>query len=309
MHISFTKLPSKSYNNTAYTYKLTSDYAASKGYTTWNDFKNAYLEFNFYLTAEDLGQITSSSASNYVEEFRDYLKTLAKNIKESSELQDKISDDEAYLVKEDSYDKLCLTQYGYHILNVYSYTEASSAKFGEDDDTTQSTSQYKKYQHREIVIAEKDSSSTKDDLIVYATGYSDTEAPSAEQLFIYFYESVSDTGIESMRSSLSTAVKTYFADVMSRYKGSSFQTYRLLQQTMGFANYDAANKTFTSITFYDVNGNASDEKATKFQKYVKKLRIACDSGEELEEDSIFYGWFELDWTSDLSKCSYFHYDD
>ncbi len=309
----------KTYNNVAYSYTLTSQYAKDNNYTTWEDFKNKYSAFNFYLTAEDLGQITSSSSSNYVEEFRDYLKDLADEIESNPEvldkegnekkMQDVIADDGAYLVKEASYDELCLTQYGYHILNVYAYTQPASAKFSETDDSIVNDSQWKRYQHKEVTISEKSSKNTKDDLIVYASGYSNEDAPSAEQLFIYFYESSSSTGVKSMKSSLATAVKTYFTDVMSRYSNSSFQTYRLLQQTLGFANYDANKKTFTSITFYNTDRSTSSEKADKFVKYVKKIRIACDNGDELEETSEFYGWFDKNWTSDLTKCSYFHYDD
>lgn len=301
----------KTYNNTAYAYTLQeNDY----GYTSWSDFKNAYPEFNFYLTAEDLSEITSSSSSSYVEEFRDYLQEVANKIAASSEIQDKIDDVEAYLWKEDltsdnAFDSLCETEYGFHTLNIYKYTEKSSCMFKESDDTTSSSSSYKRWAHQSITVSEKNPDTTTDDLIVYVSGYSDTDQASIEQLFIYFMENSSSDGVTSMKSSLISAVKLYFGDVMTRYTGSSFQAYRLLQQVCGYSNYDKTNKTYTSLKFFNQNGTENATKATLFVSYVKELRIACDSNEELEEDSIYYGWFDEDFTTDFTKCYMFHYDE
>ncbi len=301
----------KTYNNTAYDYKLQSN---TYGYTSWSDFKDKYSEFNFYLTAEDLSEITTSSSSSYVEEFRDYLQEVATKIASDTSIQDKIEDDEAYLWKEDltqedAFDSLCETQYGYHILNIYKYTEKSSCKFESSDDTTSSSSSYKRWAHQEITVSEKDPDTTKDDLIVYASGYSSEDKASMEQLFIYFMENSSTDGVTSMKSSLISAVKTYFSDVMTRYTGSTFQAYRLLQQVCGYSNYDKTAKTYTSLKFFDQNGNESSDKATQLVAYVKELRIACDSSKELEEDSQYYGWFDEDFTTDFSKCYMFHYDE
>lgn len=301
----------KTYNNTAYSHTLQEN---EYGYTSWSDFKAAYPEFNLYLTAEDLSEITSSSSSSYVEEFRDYLQDVANKIAQSSEIQDKIDDDEAYLWKEDltsddAFDSLCETQYGYHILNIYKYTEKSSCMFKESDDTTSSSSSYKRWAHQAVTISELDPDTTADDLIVYASGYSDEDKASIEQLFIYFMENSSSDGVTSMKSSLISAVKLYFADVMTRYTGSSFQSYRLLQQVCGYSNYDKTNKTYTSLKFFNQDGTENSAKATLFVSYVKELRIACDSNEELDEDSSYYGWFDEDFTCDFTNCIKFHYDE
>lgn len=46
--------------------------------TTWDDFKNT---FNFQLTVEDLGEVTQTSVSNYVEPFANYIKETYNEVK------------------------------------------------------------------------------------------------------------------------------------------------------------------------------------------------------------------------------------
>ncbi len=298
----------KTYNNVGYTYKLqTNEY----GYNTWEDFKNAYPEFNFYLHSEDLGEITKSSADSYVDEFKAYLNALVSKINSDEALQDKIND-KGVLIDPYSDDfkdlvdgSYCLTQYGYHILNVYSYTEASSCKFTYSDDTASSSTTYKNWEHQKVTIDEKESDDTSDDMYAYASGYSNDDYASIEQLFIYFYQSSSS--VTGLKSSISTAVSTYFSSVKSRYTNGSFQNYRLLQQMYGFANYDSSTKTFSSIKFYKQDGTEDTTKFDNYTYYIASVRTSVDSSKELEEDDLFYGWFDIDWTADLSKSVEYHY--
>ena len=301
----------KTFNNVGYTYNLqTNEY----GYSTWEDFKNDYPEFNYYLHSEDLGEITKSSAESYVDEFKTYLNSLVSKIKNDEALQDKINDDngDGVLINplSDDYKDLvdggyCLTQYGYHILNVYSYTEASSCKFTREDDTASSSSTYKNWEHQKVTIDEKESDDTSDDMYAYASGYSSDDYASIEQLFIYFYQS--NSSVTGLKSSISTAVSTYFSSVKSRYTNGSFQNYRLLQQMFGFANYDSSTKTFSSIKFYKQDGSEDTNKFDNYTYYITSVRTSVDSSKELESDDQFYGWFDIDWTCDLSNSEKYHY--
>lgn len=296
----------KTFNNVGYSYTLqTNEY----GYKTWEDFKNAYSEFNFYLHSEDLGEITKSSAESYVDEFKTYTENLAKFIAKDEDLQDKVNDDGVLINPYDeAYSSLgsCETEYGFHILNVYSYTEPSSCKFEYSDDTSSSSSDYKTWEHQKVTIDELDSDDTSDDMIAYASGYSSDDYASIEQLFIYFYQSSSS--VTGLKSSLSTTIGTYFSDVKTRYTNGSFQNYRLLQQIYGFASYDSTTKNFKSLHFYKQDGSEDTTKWNNYAIYVTSVRTSVDSSKELEEDDQFYGWFDLDWTSDLSKSEHYHYD-
>ncbi len=298
----------KTFNNVGYTYNLQSN---EYNYKTWEDFKNAYPEFNLYLHSEDLGEITKSSASSYVEEFRTYLTDLVDKIEKDEALQDKINDDDEDGVLINPYSSefsdlgYCLTEYGYHILNVYSYTEPTSCKFEYSSDTSSSSSDYKNWEHQKVTIDEKKSDDTSDDMIAYASGYSSDDYASIEQLFIYFYQS--NSSVTGLKSSISTAVSTYFSAVKTRYTNGSFQNYRLLQQIYGFANYQDGN--FTSLKFYNQDGSVNTSKLDTYSYYVTSVRTSVDSSKELEESDQFYGWFDLDWTSDLSKCENYYYDE
>jgi len=295
------------FNNIGRTYTLQ---ANEYGYTTWEDFKNAYPEFSFYLHSEDLGSITKSSAESYVQEFKDYCAALADKLASNATLAEKVND-EGVLIDptNDAYKDLgyCLTQYGYHILNVYSFTANDSCKFTSSDDAQQSTSSYLRWQHQAITISEKDPDDTSDDIIVYAAGYSDTDYASAIQLFMYFFKSIKSSSVDVLKPSVNTAVKTYFEDVMTRYTNASFQSYRLLQQVLGYENYSDGN--FTSIKFYNNDGSENTTKNANYKNYVTSVRTSIDANKELKEDSTYYGWFEENWTTDLSNCNKYYYNE
>ena len=299
----------KTYNNSSYAYTLQTN---EFGYTSWTDFKNAYPEFNFYLHSEDLSSITKASAESYVKEFKDYCAALAKLIAKNEKVDGKniqdIIKDKGILIDptSDSFKELgmCETSFGFHILNVYSYTANVSCKFTKEEDSQGSDASYKRWQHKEVIVNTMNPSDTSDDIIVYASGYSDSEYASVKQLFMYFFQSNSEEDI--LRSTTKSAISTYFGDVMNRYNSASFQDYRLLQQVFGFENLK--NGTFTSIKFFNADGSEDATRTANYKNYVTKVRNAVDGSKELESTSPFSGWFDENWTVDLTKCEKYHYD-
>jgi hypothetical protein len=123
-------------------------------------------------------------------------------------------------------------------------------------------------------------------------------------LNLEFFQSNSEEDI--LRSTTKSAISTYFGDVMNRYNSSSFQDYRLLQQVFGFENLK--NGTFTSIKFFNADGSEDATRTANYKNYVTKVRNTVDGSKELESTSPFSGWFDENWTVDLTKCEKYHYD-
>ncbi|MCR5787429.1 MAG: hypothetical protein K6G28_06990 [Acholeplasmatales bacterium] len=303
----------KAYNNTGYTFELNSSYAKELGIKNFDEFKEKYYKFNFTITAEDLGEITASSVNSFVTEFKDFIedKIIATMDEDTKTLINK----DGKMYTPEKYDDLCLTVYGYHVLNVYKQTDSSSAKFTYDDDTKSSSESYKTWEHQKVTVALKKSNDDRDDLIAYASGYSDDKYVSTEQLFIYFYTSQNGS-VSGLKSNISTVVKTYFGDTYSKYTNSSMASFRLLEQMLGYENIvkgtytdNVYNQdlTFSSIKFYDIEGNLSD-KTNTYSKYVYNVTYAVSSGDEFKEGSVFNDWFNTDWTVDLQYTNLFHYD-
>lgn len=309
----------KVYNNTGIPYTLNSKYAEELGYKSFDEFKNNYYMFNFVITAEDLSQITSSSVSSFVTEFKDYIEDVIVTSLDN-DTKEAINKD-GKLYEPSKYEDLCLTEYGYHVLNVYKQTEPSSAEFKSSDDSQTSSSSEKRYENQKIIISQKKADDTSDDLYVLASGYSDNKYVSVDQLFIYFFDNKNGSSTH-LSSRVSSAVKSYFDSVSTKYTNASFQDYRLLQQMLGFDNlnngtysvvdgktvYDE-NLTYSSIKFYLPDNKLDETKTLNYTKYIYNLTYSVSSGKEFTEDSVFKDWFEKDWTVDLTKTSYFHYDD
>ena len=124
---------------------------------------------------------------------------------------------------------------------------------------------------------------------------------------MYFFKSIKSSSVDVLKPSVNTAVKTYFEDVMTRYTNASFQSYRLLQQVLGYENYSDGN--FTSIKFYNNDGSENTTKNANYKNYVTSVRTSIDANKELKEDSTYYGWFEENWTTDLSNCNKYYYNE
>lgn len=150
--------------------------------------------------------------------------------------------------------------------------------------TKSNLSSIKTYEYKEILIYENDDETTDDDISIYVSGYSEEDYASIAQIFIYFIETVNDGSVSSLRSTTSTAVKNVLSDVISRYTNTSFTTYRLYQQIGEIEFVESGS----------VNNN-------RYELVIENLKRSIDSYETLEEDDIFYGWFDNDWTIDLTE--------
>lgn len=304
------KTLAEKFNNEGYDYVLVND--QYKG-LTFSQFKYQYLTFDFEVTAEDLSTIDNSNGKNYVTEFTDevislyeklngYIAANKENASEGLTLEDiedngfwkyndpTLENDQTYVAGVDvngTLEQLTQTSYGWHMLYVYDYSEQSSCNFTRADDSKVNSSDddtaYRTYEHKEISVYLHDTDTSEDDEVVYASGYTDAnqtneDAPSIQQLFIYFMQMTNEGSVTSMRSSVTSAVKAYFQDVMSRYNSSNFQSYRLFMQ-------------IGKITFADAS------KTARYDQKIKMLQRSIDNYEVLVDgEDVFYGWFDCDWT-------------
>lgn len=211
--------------------------------------------------------------------------------------------------------QLTKTTYGWHMLYVYDMTSQTECKFTRDNDSNLSSSvtdsdgnvwyvnttdkndiciesekdsnkTYSKvssigtWQYQDIVVYENDTDTSDDDDILYVSGYSEDKYASLEQLFIYFIETQNNGSVSSLRSTTTTAVKNVFADIITRYSNSTFQTWRLYKQ-------------IGTITFAD------QTMSDRFNKMMAINERTIDNYEELTEDDLFYGWFTKTWTFNI----------
>ena len=96
----------------------------------------------------------------------------------------------------------------------------------------------------------------------------------------HFIETQNNGSVSSLRSTTTTAVKNVFADIITRYSNSTFQTWRLYKQ-------------IGTITFAD------QTMSDRFNKMMAINERTIDNYEELTEDDLFYGWFEKTWTFNI----------
>ena len=131
------------------------------------------------------------------------------------------------------YAQVLETAFGWHMILATGGSVASSAKFTADDDSKANDSD-------EYMIYERIEYTDADGNEYYLNAYSDTDAISANQVQIYLNEKDSEYGVESLPSSVSTAITAYLAPVYAKFTGSQNQLnllYRLLDTT----NYNFAS--------------------------------------------------------------------
>lgn len=246
---------------------------------TWNDYKT----YNFTLKCEDLGEITYSSSAGYVTSFADTVKEMYEQFKDD----DKAIEDKGFLQfsgdeKLTDVDQLCKTNYGFHILNIYSVSKPKSSLFTKESDyQSDKDSEYKQYEHLKIIIEPDDEDD--DELpqrFLYADAYSGNDYPSAQQLFIYFYEYLNG-GVTSISSSRRTAISALFDQVISRYESAEFKSYR-------------------SMLFLDNVSFTNDTDGSKYKKYVSILKRNIN-GYTTNENYMYNTWFDFDWKVELPK--------
>ncbi len=270
-YITTDKLDAFKYIAKAYNEGLALNHPDYQGYT-WNDFKT---KFNFQVTVEELGDISDSNKSNYVEEFSIYVENLYREV-----VTFDTDDQEDYLEFADlsfTYDDICLTQFGYHLMYVNSITEPNSAKQLASDDIDSNNDGINDYEKIKVIIkADTDDDDTVDSSIyIYVDAYSESDIPSINQLLIYFYESQTSDGVVSLKSTVETAVANAFTSIISRYTSSSFQEYRLISKL--------GEITFTNDTYNTLQSN-----------YIGSLERSINSY-STSTDPVFDGWFNTKW--------------
>lgn len=226
----------------------------------WDNYKT---NFNFMLTAEQLassGDITQDSVSNFVTPFADYLKEMYKIASNDSDLKlDENGNffttksgklDAASDVDKLSFDSLCATVYGYHLIVLNEYDGPDSLKFTESNDSNG-------YQSKIQVLISEDKDNEENNIYVETNSYNENEdSASLNQLFIYYVQLKNDDD-SSLDSNIETLMSTLFGEAISVYSSSNFQTAVLLNlldiKSTNFANSVEAERGYyvNQVTKYD----------------------------------------------------------
>lgn len=214
---------------------------------TWDDFK----KFNFLLTVEKLASssnITESTVSSFVTPFADYVKNVYKFASSDGESKASTSNsdgvyyfvytnDEGELTGhtaktlEDSkyitYDSLCMTNYGYHMLILNSYTKPRETISKESDDSVNYLKEIK-------VILHKYTDDDDKEVSIYAVldGYNEDtkDAANFNQFFIYYVQKQNGDS-SSLESNIYNLLCRMFDNSVSTFNSSNFQNY-LLAKTL-----------------------------------------------------------------------------
>ncbi|MCI5582608.1 MAG: hypothetical protein MR357_02700 [Anaeroplasma sp.] len=262
---------------------------------TWDDYKtvtlgNTDITFHFLLTAEQLassGDITQDSVNNFVVPFADYVREMYSKASNTESLSiDSHGNfftptDGKLTTAEDAtkitYDTLCETVFGYHLIVLNSYSGPSSLKYTETNDTNG-------YQKEiEILISEGDDEDSDDDnIFVVLNSYNDnSKVANINQLFIYFVQSQNGVS-SSLDSSINTILKSLFSESIEIYTSSNFQTILLLNE----------------LNISDITASDEIKNLVNIEKnyYINLVT-------EYEDDSKFASWIDdsLDWVRPEQK--------
>ncbi len=215
----------------------------------WAKFKKAGLVVKF----ESLG--ASENSTNYPtssgsldQAFFDRLHYLYDEVK----LEDNLGTNFPKQVLDDiptEYDDILETVFGWHLILVTAAKEAHSAKFTEKDDKkANDDDEFKIYEH--IIVKDRDDN----EVILSAYNNEDVEGEqaydvdqiTANQVRIYMYEKDSEYGLESIPSSIKSALSSYLDPVISKYNGDTMKMYLItkyfLATDVTFTNSENLNK-------------------------------------------------------------------
>lgn len=247
---------------------------------TWDDYK----KYNFLLTAESLsssGDTTQSNVGNYVEEFGTYVKDLYKKATENKLSVEK-EKGKFYFIESlekapASVDDLCATQFGYHMIVVNSYSAPNTTKNSEASDT------YGYQKNIEILINEKDSDTTDDNIYVIVPNiYNDEENKATmNQLFTY-YAQLQNGSTSSFDSTVREVLASMFGDAITRYTSTDFQNFLL------FNELDIKVSNTTSLLARQLEG---------YRGYLIRTSQSYDTKDDFDD------WYNgsLDWTRPYNK--------
>ena len=244
---------------------------------TWDDYKS---DFHFILKAEDLGESTQESVSNYVKPFQDYVKAMYAKAVETDVDSDENWDstngifftpNDGILAKAEdknkiTYDSLCATEYGYHLIVMTKYSGADSLVYNATEDPNG-------YQSAIELLVYEDEDNSDNNIYITTNSYNENSANAAtlNQLLIYYLESKNGTST-SLDSDITSTLKTLFSDVISMYNSANFQNLVLLDE---------------------LNVTSTDEKITKMIQLQRQnyVNLVTNYG----EDNKLYGtWVNVD---------------
>ena len=193
----------------------------------WDQFKT----YNFLLTAEQLASssdITQASVSNFVVPFADYVKALYNGLSDKeAEFENEngkvaiVTNGEAKFVEnasEITFDSLCATNYGYHLLVVNEYSGPESLKATNE-----------KYNAHFIKVSNGDDLEDEDDdvYVTVKTLNDNASIATTEQLYVYFVQktlSITSTLDEDIVKVLSAL----YDEAITTYTSGNFQTLLLI---------------------------------------------------------------------------------
>ncbi len=244
----------------------------------WDNYKK---DFNFILRAEQLASssdITQDSVSNFVVPFADYIKDMyQKASKDEVKLDDngnfftvadgKLENENDY--SKITYETLCKTVYGYHLIVLNSFDGPDSLKFTKDNDSNG-------YQEKIQVLLYEDPDDEDKNVYAELSSYNnDAEGDEANinQLYIYYVQSRNGSS-SSLDSNIVSLLSSLFSTPIEKYTSSNFQTMVLLDE---------------------INITSTDEKLSKLigveRDYYANLVIDYDS------TSDYIDWIakDMDW--------------
>lgn len=222
----------------------------------WDNYKT---NFNFMLTAEKLaanGDITQDSVSNFVKPFADYLKEMYKKADGTESL--KLDDngnffintvgklDEASDVDKLTFESLCPTVFGYHLIVLNEFDGPNSLKFTENNDTNG-------YQSKIQVLLSEDKDNEENNVYVELSSYNDSadgKTANLNQLFIYYVQLKNGVS-SSLDSNIETILASIFKGAIDTYCSDNFQTLLLLDElNISSTNADVAKYINTERDYY-----------------------------------------------------------
>jgi hypothetical protein len=248
----------KQYNKGA---DLHTDVAPFAG-TMWDNYKT----YNFLLTAEQLASssdITQETVSNFVVPFADYVKDIAKSYSNSRDVDydngqviivkdhkaikvdvDKNAEDEVYSVNDITYDTLCETSFGYHLLSINEYNET------EDLETTSTANNSKYYEHFYKIY---DAEDENDDIYVTVnTENSNKNTATVGQLFVYLTQKELNV-TSTLNTDIAEVLGALYNETINTYVGTNFQTLVLIDTLNISSDNEAYQKMITNERAYYVD--------------------------------------------------------
>ncbi len=235
---------------------------------TWTSIRGV---FNIQMKVEDLGTVDTSTGSNYVAEFSTHVQNMYNGLKEDFKEQEGFNEEtdtedknfltdfteylnQNHLEEITTFDNLCMSTFGFHMLLSTKGGTASSSIFESKYDYKEdSDDEYKQYEHIYVETIDKDGEVVEE----YINAYSETHYPSLNQLKVYVYENGTDDGIENVKSYTETIINGFYSSFTSRLKDSTFMNYYLYQELDMNVVFDSTSDVLQDmeVKWFEINRN------------------------------------------------------